>query len=85
MSTLTINLPDDELAHLEARVADGSFDTADAYIEELIRRDRASQAEHRLKQTLLEGVKGPFEEATDDWWNRLDAEAEELCRKKDGA
>ncbi len=77
MSTLTIDLPEDAQAQVEARVSVGAYDTANAYIVELIRRDRESDS--RLKQLLTEGIKGPFERVTDEWWASLDAEVDGQC------
>ncbi len=82
MSDLTIKLPADELAHVEAQVAEGNFDTADAYIQELIRRDRELKAEKRLEQMLLEGVEGPAVVADESFWTDFRNRIEERYRQR---
>ncbi|NJL86835.1 MAG: type II toxin-antitoxin system ParD family antitoxin [Leptolyngbyaceae cyanobacterium SM1_1_3] len=54
MTTLTVSLPEALTAYLQEQIAAGHYNTADDYIQALIRQDKA-QKEH-LEPLILEGL-----------------------------
>ncbi len=74
MTTLSISVPEAVKAFVEAQVAAGEYQTVDEYLEKLIREDRERKVEERLAALLTEGLKGPWIEATDEYWERRHAE-----------
>jgi antitoxin ParD1/3/4 len=74
-TTMNISLPEALRAFVEERVAEGSYASASDYVRALIRDDRTRRAQAGLEAKLLEGLASPLEEATEEYWQRLEAEA----------
>ena len=72
---MNISLPETLRDFVDERVAEGSFASASDYVRALIRDDRAKRAKANLEAKLLEGLASPLEEATDEYWQRLEADA----------
>jgi Arc/MetJ-type ribon-helix-helix transcriptional regulator len=66
-STLQVSLPPDLQACVEAQVEMGAFSSAADYIAALIRDDRT-----RFENHLVDAMKGPFIEITDEEWEHGD-------------
>ncbi len=63
MAELRINLPDELIAYVDQRVATGLAESASVYVEELLRRQRADDADldsflgnEVLETLLIEGL-----------------------------
>lgn len=79
---MNISLPEALRAYVEERVAEGSYANASDYVRALIREDRTRWAKGSLEAKLLEGLASPLEEATDEYWKRLEAEARTRIAKR---
>ncbi len=81
--TMNISLPELLREHVQKRVAEGGFANASDFVRTLIREDRERQAKEELELMLLEGVRsGEAEEATDAYWNAIEAEIHETVSAK---
>lgn len=81
MTTMNVSIPEALRAYIDERVAEGGYANVSDYIRALIRDDRAKQAKASLEAKLLEGLASPAEEATEDYWRRLEAEARSRASK----
>jgi len=79
---MNISLPETLRDFVDERVAEGDFANASDYVRALIREDRAKRANTGLEARLLEGLASPLEEATDEYWKRLDADARARISKR---
>ena len=75
---LHISLPEELKAFVDARVAAGGYDSASAYLGELLRRDEEQAAEERFAALIQEGLDSPrstrtWEEMREDWTARIAA------------
>ncbi len=67
MSTIPLELPDDLLQFVEAKVQQGQFASANDYIVALVDAARSKRSE--IESALLEGLQsGPAEEWTTQEW-----------------
>jgi antitoxin ParD1/3/4 len=81
-TTMNISLPEALREYVAERVAEGSFANASDYVRALIREDRLKRAQAGLEAKLLEGLASPLEEATDEYWKRLEADARARISKR---
>jgi antitoxin ParD1/3/4 len=81
-TTMNISLPETLRDFVDQRVAEGAFASASDYVRALIRDDRAKRAKASLEAKLLEGLASPLEEATDEYWKRLEADARGRIAKR---
>ncbi|MFO0808540.1 MAG: hypothetical protein U0746_07955 [Gemmataceae bacterium] len=72
---LTVQLPDDVREYVEEQIADNQGETAEEYVTAVLRAHRRREYE-RLKALLLEGINSPSEEATPEWWAKLEEDIE---------
>lgn len=79
---MNISLPEALREYVDERVAEGTFANASDYVRALIRDDRAKRAQASLESMLLEGLASPLEEATDEYWERLEADARARIAKR---
>ncbi len=78
MTSLNISLPEPLREWIEAQVKRGRYGNASEYLRELIRRDQERQAQERLEELLLEGVKsGEASPLTKRDWAELRADVAE--------
>ena len=75
---LHISLPEELKAFVDARVAAGGYDSASAYLRELLRRDEERAAEERFAALIQEGLDSPpstrtWEEHRAELQARIDA------------
>lgn len=76
MATLSISLPDELNAFVDAQVAEQGYTSASEYLREPIRQRRRAQAEERLRSLIAEGLaSGRAEPLEPDFFDRLRAEA----------
>lgn len=68
MSTFTITLPDDVREFVDEQVAAGQHESADAYVRDVIEKERLRAAEKRLEALLLEGLEGERTRVTPEYW-----------------
>jgi antitoxin ParD1/3/4 len=80
-TTMNISLPETLREYVDERVAEGSFANASDYVRSLIREDRKRRAQANLEAKLLEGLASPLEEASDEYWERLEADARKRIAK----
>ncbi|NOY30545.1 MAG: hypothetical protein GXP28_10335 [Planctomycetes bacterium] len=70
MSTIPIELPSDLLDFVEAKVGDGRFASASAYLVALV--DAAQKNRSAIETALIEGIEsGPAEEWTSQEWQAI--------------
>ena len=85
MPSLNISLPAPLREWIEDQVKGGRYGNASEYLRELIRRDQDRQAQERLEELLLEGVKsGTAEPLTQEDWSELRTEVAERLEKRWG-
>jgi len=97
VTRLTIQLPDDLKSRVEARAADAGHASVEQYVEALLRADVDEEVDHGAPEHLtvhsdaeveaillrrLESTE-PGIEATDEFWARLESEAQ--ARRSAGA
>jgi antitoxin ParD1/3/4 len=76
MTTISISLPEDMKAFLEAQVAEGGYASAGEYLQALIRDARRSKAKRDLIAKLDEALAGgPAEPMTREDWESIEREA----------
>ena len=72
-STMNISLPGPTRKWVEEQVRSGGFGSTSEFFRHLTREEQKRQAQERLEQLLLEGMKGPAREFTDADWNAIRA------------
>jgi len=84
MPSMNISLPEPLREWVEAQIKGGRYGNASEYLRELIRRDQERQAQERLEQLLLDGVRsGPASPLTKkDWEDVRAAVAKRLARRR---
>jgi len=82
MASLNISLPAPLREWIESQIKGGRYGNASEYVRELIRRDQERQAQQRLEQMLLEGVKsGKASPLTKQDWAELRTDVAERLQK----
>ncbi len=85
MASLNISLPAPLREWIESQIKGGRYGNASEYVRELIRRDQERQAQQRLEQVLLEGVKsGKASPLTKQDWAELRTDVAERLQKRWG-
>jgi antitoxin ParD1/3/4 len=85
MASLNISLPAPLREWIESQVQGGRYGNASEYVRELIRRDQERQAQGRLEELLLEGIKsGKAAALTKQDWAELRTDVAERLRKRWG-
>jgi antitoxin ParD1/3/4 len=85
MTSMNISLPELLRDWVEAQIKGGRYGNASEYVRELIRRDQERQAQQRLEQLLLEGMKsGPASPMTKKHWSELRAEVAKRLERRRG-
>ena len=85
MASLNISLPAPLREWIEAQIKGGRYGNASEYVRELIRRDQERQAQQRLEQVLLEGVKsGKASPLTKQDWAELRTDVAERLQRRWG-
>jgi putative addiction module CopG family antidote len=77
MTTLKVSIPDDVMAVVKARIAEGRYGSPDEYLGELVRRDdRKRRAKRALEDKLQEALDGgPAEPMNREEWDSMRQEA----------
>jgi putative addiction module CopG family antidote len=77
VTTLKVSIPDELMAIVDARIAEGRYGSADEYFQALLERDeRRLQARRDLEDKLQEAVDdGPGEPLTPTEWDSMRREA----------
>lgn len=71
---LTISLPQPLKDFIDARVAEGAYETPSDYVRKLVQEAHERAAEERLERLLLEGIKsGPATPMTKADWDEIRA------------
>ena len=82
MASMNISLPAPLREWIESQIKGGRYGNASEYVRELIRRDQERQAQQRLEQMLLEGVKsGEASPLTKQDWAELRTDVAERLQK----
>ena len=85
MASLNISLPAPLREWIESQIKGGRYGNASEYVRELIRRDQERQAQQRLEQMLLEGVKsGKGSPLTKQDWAELRTDVAERLQNRWG-
>ena len=86
MTSLNISLPEPLREWIEAQIKRGRYGNASEYLRDLIRRDQERQAQERLEDLLLDGVKsGPASYLTKRDWAELRTDVAERLEKRRGS
>ncbi len=86
MSSMNISLPEPLREWVEAQIKRGRYGNASEYLRELIRRDQERQAQERLEQLLLDGIRsGPASPLTKSDWAELRADVTKRLEKRRGS
>ena len=68
---------------VEAQIKGGRYGNASEYLRELIRRDQERQAQERLENLLLDGVRsGPASPLTKKDWEDVRAEVTKRLKRR---
>lgn len=82
MTSLELNVPDD--LEVERLAKEAGFENAGAYVEALVRADRAKREIERLTTLALEGLNsGPAVRTTGVYWTELREDAERRFAQAD--
>ncbi len=85
MTSMNISLPEPLRDWVEAQIKGGRYGNVSEYVRELIRRDQERQAQQRLEQLLLEGMKsGPASPMTKEHWAELRDEVAKRLEERRG-
>jgi antitoxin ParD1/3/4 len=85
MTSLNVSLPEPMREWIEAQITRGRYGNASEYLRDLIRRDQERQAQGRLEDLLLDGVKsGPASYLTKRDWAELRTDVAERLEKRRG-
>lgn len=75
MTTLNISLPESLREYVDAKVAQGAYETPSDYIRQLIHEDQSRADRQRIDALLIEGLEsGEPIEINDQWWEKKEAE-----------
>ena len=86
MSSMNISLPEPLREWVEAQIKRGRYGNASEYLRELIRRDQERQAQERLEQLLLDGIRsGSASPLTKTDWAELRADVTKRLEKRRGS
>jgi antitoxin ParD1/3/4 len=86
MSSMNISLPEPLREWVEAQIKRGRYGNASEYLRELIRRDQERQAQERLEQLLLDGIRsGSASPLTKSDWAELRADVTKRLEKRRGS
>jgi antitoxin ParD1/3/4 len=75
MTTLSLSLPDDVKAFVDAQAVQEGHASADAYLIALVRDAQKRKAWQELEAKLREGMQGPMVEMTREEWDSIEREA----------
>jgi antitoxin ParD1/3/4 len=83
MTSLNISLSEPLREWIDAQIKRGRYGNASEYLRDLIRRDQERQAQERLEDLLLEGMKsGPASYLTKRDWAELRTDVAERLEKR---
>lgn len=72
MASLNVHMPSDLREFVDERTKKGGFSTPTEYVRHLIREDQQREAQRRIEQLFLEGVRsGRAKGSVDDLFKRL--------------
>ena len=69
METLQISLPTPLKEFIDGEVTSGRYGSASDFIQELVGTAQLCKVQEELESQLLEGLRGPREEVTSEWWD----------------
>ena len=71
MTSINISLPESMKVFVEEQVAQGDYNSASEYVQQLISQDQKRKAQECLEELLIEGLEsGQPMEVTDEWWEQ---------------
>ena len=83
MPSMNISLPEPLREWVEAQIKRGRYGNASEYLRELIRRDQERQAQERLEQLLLDGIRsGAASPLTKKDWAEVRADVTKRLEKR---
>ena len=83
---MNISLPEPLREWVEAQIKRGRYGNASEYLRELIRRDQERQAQERLEQLLLDGIRsGSASPLTKKDWAEVRADVTRRLEKRRGS
>ena len=83
---MNISLPEPLREWVEAQIQRGRYGNASEYLRELIRRDQERQAQERLEQLLLDGIRsGSASPLTKKDWAEVRADVTRRLEKRRGS
>lgn len=86
MPSMNISLPEPLREWVEAQIKRGRYGNASEYLRELIRRDQERQAQERLEQLLLDGIRsGAASPLTKKDWAEVRADVTKRLEKRRGS
>jgi antitoxin ParD1/3/4 len=86
MPSMNISLPEHLREWVEAQIKRGRYGNASEYLRELIRRDQERQAQERLEQLLIDGIRsGAASPLTKKAWAEVRADVTKRLEKRRGA
>jgi antitoxin ParD1/3/4 len=68
MESLQISSPTPLKEFIDAEVTSGKYGSASDFIQELVGTAQQCKAQEELEVQLLEGLRGPSQEVTPEWW-----------------
>ena len=83
MSTVNISLPEELKAFVDTQVDNGSYESANDYLEALVREAQIRHARRALEAELVEGLRSEASDMTRQDWEdiRRDGEQRLAARK----
>jgi len=84
MTSINISLPELMKVFVEEQVAQGDYNSASEYVQELISQDQKRKAQERLEGLIIEGLdSGEPIEVTDEWWEQKRTQLMDSLRSRE--
>ncbi len=84
MTSISISLPEPMKIFIEEQVAQGDYNSASEYVQELISQDQKRKAQERLEGLLIEGLdSGEPIEVTNEWWEQKRTQLMQKVRQRE--
>lgn len=85
MTTVSVSLPDDMKAFVDAQMTAHGYGSVSDYLRDLIRDAQKRGAKLDLEAKLLKGLRGPAVEMTCEDWDSIEREAQEQFDREQGS
>jgi len=83
VTTVNVSMPDEMMAFVKKQIAEGGYESPDAYLRALVKEAQARRAKQSLEAKLLEALdSGPATPMTREDWDSIEREAVERWNRE---